>query len=296
VGTEKALRVGPSDIDIAYETMGDPGDPPVLLITGGGAQLINWPDGFCAELVARGHYVIRFDNRDTGRSTHLDDAPEPDLAAVMTGDLASIPYTLSDLADDAVGLLDALGLAGAHLVGTSLGGMIAQTVALEHPTRARSLTSMMSTTGALGVGQPDFMAIGPLGAPPDSRQGYIDWQVKAFRVVGSPGFEYDEAAVADLAGRSYDRGHDPMGMVRQSIAALASGDRTERLASLRLPALVVHGDADKMCDVSGGRATAAAIPGAELMIVPGMGHNLPRGVWDEIASRIAGLVKRAESG
>jgi pimeloyl-ACP methyl ester carboxylesterase len=173
--------------------------------------------------------------------------------------------------------------------------MVAQTIAIEYPGRVRSLTSMMSTTGDRFVGQPHLAKIAGLGAPPEDRQGYVDWQVRAFRVVGSPGFEFDEAAVADRAGRSYDRGHDCLGMVRQSVAALTSGDRTARLRSLRVPTLVLHGADDAMCDVSGGRATAAAIPGAELVIVDGMGHSLPRQLWPEITTHIAGLIHRAET-
>jgi pimeloyl-ACP methyl ester carboxylesterase len=293
---ERTVRnVGPSRIEVAYERFGDPAAPPVLLIMGAGAQMIHWPEGFCTELVGRGVQVIRFDNRDAGRSTHFADAPWPDLAAALAGDFSSVRYTLSDMAADTAGLLDALGFGSAHLVGASLGGMIAQMVAIEYPDRVRSLTSMMSTTGDRRVGQPDFTVISGLGAPPADRQGFINWQVRAFRVVGSPGFEFDEAALADRAGRAYDRGHDPLGMLRQSLAALASGDRTQRLRALRVPSLVIHGGDDVMCHVSGGRATAAAIPGAELVIIDGMGHSLPRPLWPELATRITDLVHRAEA-
>jgi pimeloyl-ACP methyl ester carboxylesterase len=294
VGEQQALNVGPSGIEIAYERFGDTGAPPVLLIMGAGAQMISWPDGFCAELAGRGLQLIRFDNRDAGLSSHFPGAPVPDLPAALAGDFSTASYTLSDMAADAVGLLDALGFASAHVVGASLGGMIAQTIAIEHPGRARSLTSIMSTTGDRAVGLPNLAVLAGLGAPPQDRQGFIDWRVRAFRVIGSPGFEFDEAAVAELAGRGYDRDHDRLGMVRQSVAMLASGDRTARLRSLRVPALVLHGADDRMCDVSGGRATAAAIPGAELVIFDGMGHSLPRQLWPEIASHIAGLVHRAE--
>ncbi len=295
MGEERALNVGPSGIEVAYERFGDPGAPPVLLMMGGGAQMINWPEGFCAELLSRGVHAIRFDNRDTGLSSHFPDAPVPDLQAAVAGDLSSASYTLSDMAADTIGLLDVLGFDSAHIVGASMGGMIAQTIAIEHPARVRSLTSMMSTTGNRSAGQPNLAAIAGLGAPPDDRQGFIDWQVRAFRVVGSPGFEFDEPAVADRAGRSYDRGHDHLGMVRQSVAVLASGDRTARLRSLRVPTLVLHGADDVMCDVSGGRATAAAVPGAKLVIIDGMGHSLPRQLWPEMATHIADLVHRAEA-
>jgi len=262
---------------------------------GGGAQMINWPEGFCTELVSRGVQVIRFDNRDAGRSPHFPDTQVPDLQAALAGDFSSVSYTLSDMAADTVGLLDVLGFDSAHIVGASLGGMIAQMIAIEYPGRVRSLTSMMSTTGDRGVGQPNLTAISGLGAPPEDRQGFIDWQVRAFRVIGSPGFECDEAGVADRAGRCYDRDHDRVGMARQSVAALASGDRTARLRSLRVPSLVLHGADDLMCDVSGGRATAEAIPGAKLVIIDGMGHSLPRQLWSEMATHIADLVDRAEA-
>ena len=293
---EKARNVGPSGIEVAYERIGDRGALPVLLIMGAGAQMISWPDGFCAELAGRGLQLIRFDNRDAGRSTHFPDGPVPDLAAALAGDFSSAAYTLADMAADTAGLLDVLGLGSAHIVGASLGGMIAQTMAIECPARVRSLTSIMSTTGALGVGLPDLPAIAGLGAPPANRAGFIDWRVRALRVTGSPGFEFDEAAAAELAGRAYDRDHDRLAMLRQSVAVLAAGDRTARLRSLRVPALVLHGDDDRMCHVSGGRATAAAIPGAELVIFEGMGHSLPQQLWPKIADLIAGLVQRAEAG
>jgi pimeloyl-ACP methyl ester carboxylesterase len=295
MGEEKALQVGPSHIEIAYERFGDPESPPVLLVMGGGAQMINWPEGFCAELVDRGLHVIRFDNRDVGRSSHFPDAPVPDLPAARAGDLSSVSYTLSDMAADTVGLLDVLGIDSAHIVGASLGGMIAQAVAIEHPGRVRSLTSMMSTTGDRSVGQADFTKIGALGAPPEDRQGYVDWQVRAMRAIGSPGFEFDEDAVTDRVGRAYDRGLDFPGMMRQVVAAVASGDRTAALRSLRVPTLVLHGADDLLCDASGGRATAEAVPDARLVIIDGMGHDLPRQLWPEFATHIAELVHRTEA-
>ncbi|WP_069167212.1 alpha/beta fold hydrolase [Nocardia altamirensis] len=284
---ETAREVGPSGLDIVYERFGDPRMPPVLLIMGGGAQMINWPDGFCVELADRGLFVIRFDSRDAGRSTHLSDAVAVDIYAAMAGDLSTAAYNLSDMAADTVGLLDALGLGSAHLVGMSMGGMIAQLVAVEYPDRVRTLTSISSTTGDRAVGQADPGVLGSLGPQPTDRAGYIEWQVRASRALGSPGFEFDEQAVAARAALSYDRGHDPEAMMRHFVAVLASGDRTAQLKTVRIPTLVVHGTADPMCDVSGGRATAAAIPGAELVTFDGMGHNLPRELWSTLADHIA---------
>jgi pimeloyl-ACP methyl ester carboxylesterase len=294
---EGVVHVEATGIDIAYERLGDPQAPPVLLVMGVAAQMIHWPDGFCHALVARGLQVIRFDNRDVGLSTHLQDAPMPNLQAALSGDLSSASYTLSDMAADAVGLLDALGLESAHVVGASMGGAIAQTIAIEQPGRVRSLTSMMSSTGALSVGQPQPEALRKMfsGPPPTCRDEVVERAVRAFLVVGSPRFEPDEAALRELAGRAYDRAHDPLGVARQAVASVASGDRTARLQSLRVPTLVLHGADDLMCDVSGARATAAAIPGAELVIIDGMGHDLPLALWPELTSRIAALVQCAEA-
>ncbi|MFH7595639.1 alpha/beta fold hydrolase [Streptomyces racemochromogenes] len=295
VSEQKAVDVGPSGIEVAYERFGDPQAPPVLLVMGLALQMHGWPDGFCAELTGRGLQVIRFDNRDCGLSTHFHDAPVPDVVAARRGDLSSVSYDLSDMAADSVGLLDALGLAGAHVAGMSLGGAVAQTMAIEHPGRVRSLTSLMSTTGAPGVGQPDAGVLGVLaGPPPTNREEVIERTVRAALVMGSPGFARDETALRERAARAFDRAYDPLGVARQAVAAVASGDRTAALAGVRVPTLVVHGSDDPVCDVSGGRATAAAVPGAELAVFDGMGHDLPEALWPEIASRIAALVGRAE--
>lgn len=287
-----ASQIGPAKIDIAYERLGDPEAPAVLLIMGLAAQMIHWPDGFCQALVDAGLQVVRFDNRDAGRSTHLHDAPPPNLPAALAGDFSSASYTLSDMAADAVALLDFLGIQEAHVVGASMGGQVAQTLAIEHPQRLRSLTSMMSTTGNPQVGQAAPDALRELfgGAPPVTREDVIQKMIQAVRVVGSPGYPSEEQEVAERAARAYDRGYDALGAARQAVATVASGDRTAQLRQLNVPALVIHGLADRMCDVSGGRATAEAIPGAELVLIEGMGHDLPPGLRLQLATRIADFV------
>jgi pimeloyl-ACP methyl ester carboxylesterase len=291
-----ASNVGPAKIDIAYERFGDLDVPPVLLIMGVGAQMISWPDGFCMTLAERGLQVIRFDNRDVGQSSHMSNAPVPDLPAALRGDLSSVSYNLSDMAADAIGLLDVLNIKSVHIVGASMGGAIGQTIAIEHPTRVRSLTSMMSTTGDIKVGQPNPEAMKKVfsNAPAVTRQDVIDRQVKVFSVVGSPGFPTNPELIAASAARAYDRGYDPNGVARQAIASIASGDRTKLLRNLDLPTLVIHGLDDVMCDVSGGRATAAAIPQSKLVLIKGMGHNLPKELWSEIAQHITDIVRVAE--
>jgi len=295
---EIASKVGPAGINIAYQRLGNRDAPVVLLIMGVAAQLIHWPDAFCRALADAGLQVIRFDNRDAGRSTHMTGAPAPNLPAALAGDLSSVSYTLSDMAADAVGLLDALGIQKAHVVGASMGGQIAQTMAIEQPGRVRSLTSMMSTTGNMSVGQPSPEVLKEVfsGPPAVTRDEVIQRMVKSMRAVGSPGYPSDEAEVAARAGLAYDRSYDPTGTARQAIATVASGDRTGRLREIRIPTLVIHGLADRMCDPSGGRATAQAIPGAELVLIDGMGHDLAPGLRSELAARIADFVWRIERG
>jgi len=293
---EKASKVGPAGIDIAYQRLGKPDAPALLLIMGIAAQCIHWPESFCHALVERGLQVIRFDNRDSGLSTHLTDAPPPNLPAALAGDLSSASYTLSDMAADAVGLLDALRLERAHVVGASMGGAIAQTMAIEHPERVRSLTSMMSTTGNLSVGQAAPEVLRELfgGSPPTTRDECIQQMLRASRTVGSPGYPADEEEVAARAGRAYDRCYDPRGVARQAVASVASGDRTEKLRRLKVPTLVIHGLADRMCEVSGGRATADAIPGAQLVLIEGMGHNMAPGLRAQLAACIGEFVGRLQ--
>jgi len=284
---ELALNVGPDRIQVCYERFGDPADPPVLLIMGANAQLISWPEVFCRELAGHGLHVIRFDNRDAGRSTHFHDGPKADVMAALKGDFSSASYSLDDMANDALGLLDALGVDQAHLVGASMGGFIAQLTAIEHPERVRSLTVMMSTTGDPAVGQADLTLFGEMGPQPRDRAGYVDWYVRALPVFGAPAFPQDPVEVAKMAGLYYDRGYDPEAMMRHAVAQVMAGDITARLRTLATPTLVIHGDADRMCDVSGGRAIAAAVPGAELVIVPKMGHGVPRQLASELARRVA---------
>lgn len=289
---EIARNVGPSRIDIAYERLGDASDPPLLLIMGLGAQLVGWPDAFCAALVARHLHVIRFDNRDAGESTHFTGIPS--FAAAMLGDTSTAAYTLSDMAADTAGLLDALGIASAHIVGASLGGFVAQTLAIEHPARVRTLTSIMSSTGARDVGQPHPATAALFaGGPPQTREQAIERAHRSAQLIGSTALGLDLDGLADRAGRAFDRAHDPTTFVRQGVAALASGDRTPRLRTLTVPTLVIHGTADKLVDPSGGRATAAAIPGAKLVEIEGMGHDVPRAAWARIVDEIAALTALA---
>jgi pimeloyl-ACP methyl ester carboxylesterase len=266
------------------------------MIMGIGTQMLGWPDQFCVALAAHGLHVVRFDNRDIGLSSHVTDAPPPDVQAALLGRTSSASYTLSDMAADTVGLMDALGLDGVHLVGASMGGMIAQTVAIEYPRRVRSLTSIMSTTGDASVGRPTQEAMTALLSPPArTREEAIERTVRIVRAIGSPGFEMDEPEIRRRTAVAFDRANDPVGVARQLVAIAASGDRTARLRSVSIPALVLHGAADPLVDVSGGRATARAIPGAEFVAFDGMGHDLPRPLWSDITRRIAEHVARAKA-
>jgi pimeloyl-ACP methyl ester carboxylesterase len=282
------------EITLCYEEFGAAEDPPLLLIMGLATQMIAWPDEFCEGLAGRGFHVVRFDNRDVGRSTHTAGRP-PTAGEMVRRRVPPGSYTLSDMAADAVGLLRALGLEPAHVVGASMGGMIAQTVAAEHPESVRSLVSIMSNTGSRLRGQP---ALGIyryfLRRAPAGREPYIEHVMAVFRVIGSPGFPADEARTRDLIARSYDRDHDPEGPGRQLAAIWASGDRTEALRLITAPTLVIHGTADKMVRKSGGRATARAIPGARLELIRGMGHDLPAALWPRLIDLIAGHAQAAD--
>ncbi len=256
--------------------------------------MIGWPDPFCRDLVARDFHVVRFDNRDSGLSSKIEDGPVPDVVAAYFGDVSSASYTLDDMADDAAGLLDAIQIEAAHVVGISMGGMIAQTLAVRHPTRVLSLCSIMSTTGGRHVGQPTTEAMGHLVRPPaTTRDECVKAAIASHRMLGSPAHPTDEDEIRRAAIRSYDRSHYPEGAARQLCAILASGDRTELLANVRVPTLVVHGDEDALIQPSGGEATAEAIPGAELMMVDGMGHDLPATLWPRIIEAITANAARA---
>jgi pimeloyl-ACP methyl ester carboxylesterase len=274
-------------ITIEYETFGHPSSPPVLLIMGLGGQLLAWDPAFCQELADAGFYVIRYDNRDVGRSTWFDDAGLPDLAEFMAG-TGTPPYTMADMAADAAGLLESLGLPSAHIVGASMGGMIAQTFAIEYPERTRTLVSIMSTTGDRDAGQAHPEALAALFvAPPANRAEATEQGVKSWRVIGSPGFPFDEEAVRQRTGAAYDRAFHPAGTARQLAAVMSQPDRTPALANVRVAALIIHGEADPLVDPSGGKATAAAIPGARLKLIPGMGHDLPPELFGELVADLA---------
>ena len=290
---EEIARIG--DVELAYETFGDPANPAVLLVMGLGTQMLGWRAGFCADLAARGFFVIRYDNRDVGRSTKFSAHRPPTARQLLRRDRKAAAYTLADMADDGVGLLDRLGIGAAHVVGASMGGMIAQTIAFRHPDRVLSLASIMSNTGARWTGQPSLSLYGTLlKRAPREREGYVEHQMQVFAKTGSPGFPRDEADLRELATSSYERGHDPAGSGRQLAAIIASGDRTADLARIRVPTVVIHGTKDRLVSPSGGRATAKAIPGARLVRIEGMGHDLPRPVWPRIIDAIAENAARAE--
>jgi pimeloyl-ACP methyl ester carboxylesterase len=279
-----------NDIEITYDTFGEPSDPAMLLIMGLGEQMIAWDEEFCCQLAAKGYWVIRFDNRDVGASTKFDKAGVPDLIALMQGKTVKVPYTLDDMAKDTIGLLDALDIKVAHIVGASMGGMIAQTVAIKYPKRVRTLTSIMSTTGDPGLPQPKPEAGQLLYTPaPTERTAYIEHSVKVWRTLGSPGFPSNEERTREFAGRVYDRGLNPAGFGRQLAAIYASGGRKDALKSVNIPTLVIHGDADPLIPLEAGKDTAASIPRAKLMVIEGMGHNLPPEVWPKVVDAIAGL-------
>ncbi len=281
-------------VEVAYEVEGPSDGEPLLLVMGLGLQMLFWPDGFRAELTGRGFRVARFDNRDVGLSTHLGalGAPSPLDLAVRRGP----GYALADMAGDAVAVLDALGWESAHVVGVSLGGMIAQTVATAHPRRVRSLTSISSTPSPR-VGRPRPRAmVSLLRRPAADREAAAQQVVEVFRVIGSPAYPHDEDWLREVARQSYDRAHDPAGVRRQLAAIVSAADRRPALRGLRVPALVVHGTADPLVRLRGGLETARAIPDARLVVHPGMGHDLPAALQPAIAGEIGALAARWRDG
>ncbi|MFX1304842.1 MAG: alpha/beta fold hydrolase [Promethearchaeota archaeon] len=280
-----------NDIEIEYDTFGDPSSRPLLLIMGLGAQMINWDEEFCEKLAERGFYVIRFDNRDVGLSTKFDDAGEPDLMklfmSAQSGEKIEAPYTLEDMADDAVGLLDALDIEKAHICGMSMGGMIAQVIAYRHPSRVLSLISISSTTGDPDLSRPTPEAMQVLMKPvATEREVIIEDGVNRMRIVHGNVLPFDEERARRFVASSYDRSSYRQGFGRQIAAVIASGNRKPALGSITVPTLVIHGEVDPLAPVEGGKETAKAIPGADLLIIEGMGHSLPPVVWPRIIDAI----------
>ncbi|MEE9608904.1 MAG: alpha/beta fold hydrolase [Myxococcota bacterium] len=291
------MKLRANGIELEWESFGDPSAPALLLIAGLGAQLVRWEDEFCERLAGCGQRVIRYDNRDVGLSSRLDAAEAPDAAAAMAaarGESLRVPYLLDDMADDAAGLLDALGLATAHVVGRSMGGMIAQALAIRHASRVATLTSIMSSTGApdLPPPKPEAAALLVERLAP-GREAHIEREVRGVRVTGGSGFPIEEERVARRAAREYDRGFYPEGTNRQLLAIVASGSRRRALESTRIPTLVVHGSDDPLVLLEHGVDTARAVPGAKLEIIEGMGHHLPSAVWPRLVDAIA---KHAQNG
>ena len=289
--TEERTTVG--GVELVYETIGDPDDPALLLVMGLGMQLIHWDWEFCEGLAERGFRVIRFDNRDAGLSTKID-APVPNVMRAMAGLPTRVPYLLNDMADDSFGLLDHLGIERAHVAGVSMGGMIAQTMAIRRPERVLSLGSMLSTPGDRRVGTPKLRVWSVLmGRAPQDRDAYVEYFVHVFRMIGSPGYPVDEELMRERAAATYDRCHHPAGTARQLGAILASGSRTAALRRLDVPTVVIHGKNDPLVPFRAGVATARAIPGAELVAIPGMGHDLPRELWPRFTDALVANAERA---
>jgi pimeloyl-ACP methyl ester carboxylesterase len=285
-------RARANGIELCWDSFGDAGAPPLLLIMGLAAQMIAWPDEFCTLLAERGFRVVRFDNRDIGLSTRFDSTGVPDIGAALTASLqgkpVDAPYRLSDMAADAFGLLDALGIARAHVVGASMGGAIAQTMAIERPERLLTLTSIMATTGEPGLPPPTPEAMGVLLKPPvTTLDGYIRSYVETWKVLRAGSFPEDEALDRERAEAVFARGLNPAGVARQLAAILASGSRKASLRSVRVPTLVLHGDADPLVPLACGVDTAESIPGARFVVIPGMGHALPISFWKRIVEEIA---------
>jgi pimeloyl-ACP methyl ester carboxylesterase len=273
-------------ITLCYDEIGDEGGRPLLLVAGLGMQLNSWPLAFCTQLADRGFRVVRFDNRDAGRSTHMA-YRAPSLMAMFTRRTPPEQYRLKDMARDTAGLVEALDIGPVHVVGASMGGMIAQTLAARFPEHVRTLTSIMSNTGGLRRGRPAASTFNHLLVrPPRDRQEAMDRAVRVFRHIGSHGFPFDEQAVRAMAGEAWDRDPTSHGVARQLAAIIVSGDRSRQLRAITAPTLVVHGDRDRMVHPSGAAATARAIRHARLVTIHGMGHDLPTGAWPQLVNLI----------
>jgi pimeloyl-ACP methyl ester carboxylesterase len=283
---------------LCYRTIGDPVAEPLLLVMGLGQQLNGWPSAFCEALAARGHFVVRFDNRDIGRSSRSP-YPAPSMLNLATRRFPRTQYTLADMAEDTASLIAGLGLDSVHVVGASMGGMIGQSLAARHPERVRTLTSIMSTTGARRVGRPALSTWRRMATPPPAdREGWLERAVDMWRHIGSHGFPFDEEHVRAVALESWERGGGAAaraGATRQLAAILKSGDRTSELRSIRAPTLVIHGDRDRMVNPTGALATARAIPGARVHTIAGMGHDLPAGAWPQLIELVTQHVRRAST-
>ena len=288
--SDHVRTVKANGIEIAYETFGNKTDPAILLVMGLGTQMLAWRDEMCEAMADAGHYVIRYDNRDVGLSTHID-APVPRLTDMVLK--RGAPYTIADMANDGIGLLDALGIEQFHLVGASMGGMIAQTMAIVHPSRILTLTLIMTSTGSRRVGRPTTSVMRRLAAStePSDRDAAIEATVETYRVVGPPA-HLDEDHIRDLAGRAFDRAHNPAGRQRQLAAIMAQPDRTAALRKLKIPTLVIHGLDDPLVTPSGGLALAKAIPGATFIGHAGMGHDISHTMWRTVTDDILRLMAR----
>jgi pimeloyl-ACP methyl ester carboxylesterase len=286
----------PNGLELEYQSFGDRARPPLLLVMGLSYQMIEWDDALCTLIADRGFWVTRFDNRDIGLSTKLDEIGPPDLLAVMSG-TAAPPYTLEEMAEDSVALLDALGIEAAHIVGVSMGGMIAQLITIGHPGRVLSLTSIMSTVGGPNVVQPQPALSAALVAPPgQTRAERVEHSVDNRRLIFGAVIPFDEDRARTKAERAVDRCFSPDGAARQLAAIIAAPDRTAALGLLTMPTVVIHGDEDPLIPPGNGRQTAAAIPGARLIMIPGMGHALPEQVWRQVVDAISEVASRSPSG
>ncbi|HCV35143.1 MAG TPA: alpha/beta hydrolase [Acidimicrobiaceae bacterium] len=285
---------------LEYEDFGERSDPPLLLVMGLNAQMTGWPEDFCRRLADRGHYVVRFDNRDVGLSTWFDQHPPGDpvvaFLSFLEGGSVEAPYSLSDLADDTAGLIDFLGFDSTHVVGASFGGMIAQRIAMGHPERVRSLTSIMSMPRIVPLDLDVLLSLQPPDIDPSDPETIADIEVATARIYAGTGFEFDEVGARERSLANQRRAWHPEGGIRQAMAALADEDRRPGLASLDVPTLVIHGTEDPLIPPQGGQETADAVPGAELVWIDGLGHEMPEPAWQLVLDPICALVARVESG